>query len=832
MRRIVVTIPLSMRAAIAICLACFCVEVVQGESAGAEARARKSVVKLFSTSPALFAENQGQWADASLRYVHKGSGANVAMTDSGPVFRIFRRTKSSSSSSSSNLYGKTGQAPIFLRRNQGQTGCPNLAPNGQGAQSIPKIGCQSLFSNSPSSSSSSSPSSSSSSSSSSSNPSLLSARDDNLITRSCTFSTSFIGAREVKPIGLQRAETLFNYHLGDDPARWRSGVPSYEVVAYKGLYEGIDLHVWGRRSHLKYEFHVAPGADWRKIRVRYQGISGLSIDANGSLRVDLGEGCESLVDDAPYIYQDIRGRRTEVTGSFTLVDEATYTFQITGEYDPAHPLIIDPDLAWSTYLGGSDGEYGYGITVDASGVYLMGGTKSSGWASGGFDTTHNGSYDAFVAKLTPSGGHAWSTYLGGNSWDAGTGIAVDASGIYLAGYTESSGWTSGGFDTSYNGGWYDAFVAKLTPSGGHAWSTYLGGSDDDLAYRIASDASGVYVTGYTQSSGWTSGGFDTSYNGGEDVFVAKLTPSGGHAWSTYLGGSGDVDLGWGIDADASGVYVTGYTQSSGWTSGGFDTTFNGGAHGDAFVAKLTPSGGHVWSTYLGGRDYDRGYGIAVDASGVYVTGVTYSSGWTSGGFDTTLNGDRDAFVAKLTPSGGHAWSTYLGGSDGDRGDGIALGVSGVYVTGDTCSSGWTSGGFDTSYNGGDYDAFVAKLTPSGGHAWSTYLGGGSEDSGRGIAVDASGVYVTGITYSSGWTSGGFDTSFNGGKDAFVARINDLRGDAEGDCKVDTLDMLLIRSHLYENLSTGDNWRYDLNGDGQINILDMIVVRNHLNETCE
>jgi hypothetical protein len=278
-------------------------------------------------------------------------------------------------------------------------------------------------------------------------------------------------------------------------------------------------------------------------------------------------------------------------------------------------------------------------------------------------------------------------------------------------------------------------------------------------------------TGSTTSPDWVSGGFDTSYNGADDIFVAKISPSGGHIWSTYLGGSSN-DSGRGIAADAFGnVLVTGYTSSSGWVSGGFDTSFNGDR--DAVVIKLSSAGNHLWSTYLGGSSHEVGWGIAVDAgSNVLVTGQTHSSGWASGGFDTSQNGDGDAFVGKISPSGGHIWSTYLGGSSGDVGYSIATDASGnALVTGWTGSSGWVSGGFDTSYNGGE-DAFVAKINPSGGHIWSTYLGGSNDDSGLGIAVDATGnALVTGITFSSGWVSGGFDASFNGGdNDAFVAKL--------------------------------------------------------------
>jgi hypothetical protein len=323
------------------------------------------------------------------------------------------------------------------------------------------------------------------------------------------FSASFVGANRVRPVGLKRSESLFHYCVGDH-ADWRQNVPSYEVVAYESLYEGIDLHIRGLRNHLKYEFHVAPGANYHQIAIYCDGVDGLSIGEDGSLRVDLGGGWGMIRDDAPYIYQEIDGRKVEVTGRFTLVDDRTYSFEITGEIDPDHVLVIDPDLAWSTYLGASGDDLGRGIAVDASGNVLV---------------TGRGSGDAFVTKLSSSGVHLWSTYLGGGGVDWGSGIAVDASGgVYVMGYTQSDGWTSGGFDTTYNDSYHsDAFVAALSSSGEHLWSTYLGGSDTDSGWGIAVDASGaVYVTGDTLSSGWTSGGFDTTHNGSTDAFVAKI----------------------------------------------------------------------------------------------------------------------------------------------------------------------------------------------------------------------------------------------------------------------------------------------------------------------
>jgi len=674
-----------------------------------DAMTAQQAIELFHTTPAVFIENQGQWADSSVRFVHKGQGANIAHTDSGPVFELFREVPGD---------GDDAEAPSAIL---------DLDLEAEPAE-LERL----------------------------------------------RFSATFDGANDVTPVGLNEAETRFNFLLGD-PSGWHEDVPSYEIVAYEGLYDGIDLHTWGRRDHLKYEFHVAPGADFSQIRISYSGIDRLSIDEAGALHVRLPGEWGEVVDDAPYIYQLVAGEQVEIPGAYRLVDADTYALEMTGDYHSTRPLVIDPELDWSSYLGGSSSDYGYGIAADAAGnVLVTGHTFSGEWVSGGWDTSLGGGRDAFVVKVSPSGEHLWSSYLGGNGDDYGYGIAADAGrNALVGGCTHSSGWVSGGWDTSY-AGHSDAFVVKLSASGGHIWSSYLGGSSPESGYGIAADAAGnALVTGRTSSSGWVSGGWDTSYGGGSyDAFVVKLSASGDHLWSSYLGGA-DAAHGHGIAADAAGnVLATGWTQSPGWVSGGWDTSLGGSR--DAFLVKLSPIGEHLWSTYLGGSDREVGYAIAIDAgANALVTGRTSSSGWVAGGWDTSYGGsDYDAFVVKLTPSGGHLWSTYLGGSSDDWGYGIAADAAGnPLVTGGTDSPGWVSGGWDTSL-GGDRDAFVVKLSPSGAHLWSSYLGGSSWDYGRGIATDPAGnALVTGQTDSSAWVSGGWDTTYAGAGDGFVAKIS-------------------------------------------------------------
>jgi hypothetical protein len=419
-------------------------------------------------------------------------------------------------------------------------------------------------------------------------------------------------------------------------------------------------------------------------------------------------------------------------------------------YTDAFVAKVNPSgtaLVYAGFLGGWDNDYGYGIAVDASGnAYVTGWTWSRDFpAVVGPDTSHNGGRDAFVAKVNPSGtALVYSGFLGGSGWDEGHGIAVDSSGnAYVTGWTWSSDFPAVvGPDTSYNGG-RDAFVARVNPSGtALVYAGFLGGWNDDYGYGIAVDASGnAYVTGETWSGDFPAVvGPDTSYNGGRDAFVAKVNPSGtALVYAGFLGGSG-WDEGHGIAVDSSGnAYVTGWTWSSDFPAVvGPDTSYNGGR--DAFVARVNPSGtALVYSGFLGGSGWDYGYGIAVDASGnAYVTGWTSSSDFPAVvGPDLSYNGNDDAFVAKVNPSGtALVYAGFLGGSYYDVGRGIAVDSSGnAYVTGWTDSADFPAVvGPDTSRNGG-IDAFVAKVGAGGGPTYSI--------SGR--VWDGSGNPIPGVT---------------------------------------------------------------------------------------
>jgi hypothetical protein len=320
------------------------------------------------------------------------------------------------------------------------------------------------------------------------------------------------------------------------------------------------------------------------------------------------------------------------------------------------------------------------------------------------------------------------------------------------------------------------------------YSTYLGGSGDDLGFSIAVDASGnAYVTGTTSSSDFptTSGVFQpmlTGYPG--EAFVTKLNPTGsGLVYSTYLGGSDGLDIGYGIAVDATGnAYMTGTTYSTNFpTLGAFQALFGGGFQ-DAFVTKLNATGSAlVYSSFLGGSGYDQGLGIAVDATdNAYVTGLTQSTNFptTLGAFRTTAPGIQAAFVTKVNTTGSLIYSTYLGGSGYDfGGSSIAVdATSSAYVTGATLSTDFptTFGAFQTTA-AGNGDAFATKLNAAGSALlYSTYLGASGFEAGIGIAVDATGsAHVLGHTQSTNFpTLGAFQGTYGGGAvDAFVTKFN-------------------------------------------------------------
>jgi hypothetical protein len=593
--------------------------------------------------------------------------------------------------------------------------------------------------------------------------------------------------------GLDEFPGKVNYFVGNHPEKWHTNIPTYARVKLTSVYPGIDLVYHEHRGQLEFDFLLYPGADVRKIRIAFPTASTTKLDEHGALLLRLGQTIARF--QSPCLYQQIGSIKTPVDGRFTLHSDHTLGFAVAA-YDKSKPLVIDPVLVYSTWLGGVGADRGTAIAVDAAGnAYITGSTTSPDFpgAHSGFPRstgTDPDQPDVFVAKINATGSAlVYFTYLGGSKFDGGIGIAINSAGeAYVTGYTGSPDFPTVDPIQAQHGGGYDAFVAKLNSTGSQLlYSTFLGGSGGDGAAGIAVDSSGsAYVTGFTGSPNFPiSHPLQTSLKGPFDVFITKLSPDGKRlVYSTFLGGNRD-DEGVAIAVDSAGnAYVTGSVTSSDFpTVNPIQSKFAGGVV-DAFVLKLNPTGSAlVYSTYLGGSSRDQGAGIAVDSSGdVYVTGFTGSTDFpVSHAVQPKLAGDFDAFVAKLNPTGSDLlYSTYLGGAGKEQGAAIAIDRAGnAFVTGFTASADFPVVSPLQPKLGGETDAFITQLKPFGSAlSVSTFLGGSATDEGAGIAVDRSGnIYITGYTASPNFpTLHPLQHDFSGKEDAFLAKIaiTDLR----------------------------------------------------------
>ncbi len=549
--------------------------------------------------------------------------------------------------------------------------------------------------------------------------------DDRDSVEQLVLTAKFLGANpNPEVIAEGQMEYKCNYFLGNDPANWHTDVPNYEAITLIDIYPGIDLKYSGAgNGQTKYEFIAAPGTDIAQIKVAYEGAEETSIDADGRLivRTRWGDMIAAIKTPTDGVLSG--------AASFSQLSKHTLGFTANGQ-SLTQLNSVALQLSYSTYLGRGGTDEGYGIAVDGSGnAYVTGTTNSSNFPTlNPYQTDPGGGSDAFMTKMNVTGQVLiYSTYLGGAGDDRGNGIAVDGSDfIYVTGSTNSSNFPAVSPYQLDQGG-DDAFVAKFFSNGTLLYSTYLGGGSGDYGNGIAVDGDyNTYVTGYTYSSDFptTLDPYQASLKGGyyADAFVTKLNEAGYELlYSTYLGGEYE-DHGHGIAVDGSGyAYVTGVTGSADFpTFVPVQSTFQGGTW-DAFVTRLNRTGQVlIYSTYLGGGGADWGADIAVDGSDyAYVTGTTESSNFptTSNTYQQTHQGGDDAFVTKLPIEGGQVliYSTYLGGGNDDLGYGIAVDSGGyAYVTGLTVSSDFpTVNPYQDTYQGVNYDAFVTKLRISG-----------------------------------------------------------------------------------------------------------------------
>ncbi|HEX8739691.1 MAG TPA: SBBP repeat-containing protein [Casimicrobiaceae bacterium] len=631
----------------------------------------------------------------------------------------------------------------------------------------------------------------------------------------------FAGAREDAHVrGLDVQPGRINYLRAGDPSGNRIDVPVFARAAIEGVYPRIDAIVYGSGRSLEYDLVVAPGGNPEAIRMRVDGASAVTLDDSGNAVITTAGSALSL--HRPFAWQDDPGGRRRVDAAFILRDSRELAFAV-GNYDRTLPLVIDPVIAYATFVGGSGVDVATAIAVDANGsAYIAGYTASPDFPlRNALDASLNGrkgDMDAFVAKLAPDGKSlVYATYLGGPTGrDCATGIAVDESGsAYVTGTT-----TAGDFPVTTNayqngtatGG---SFVAKLNRAGnGLVYSTYVTGA---TVHSLAVDASGsAYITGKAASTFITTPNAfqpSTPVPGSETGFVLKLAPTGSTAsYATFLGGTSSGQ------ATAIAVDAQGRAHVGGWAAGNFPLVLplQSALAGvkDGFVSVLDATGSRlVSSTVIGGSQSDTVNALALGTDGaVYIAGETYSADFPSvNGFQPVKAGYRlingivgNAFVAKLDLSASRiVWSSFLGGEicksycqslidgdlfPGDAAYGLAVDAEGhAYVSG--IARTWTFPLVDSTSPRKQQDnedsGFVAKVSAAGsailfstfvrtGFSGTGVTGGFPEGALNAVAVDRAGAaYVAGdSTFSTQVTTseGAFQTVNPGGATAIVAKF--------------------------------------------------------------
>ncbi|MFA7563028.1 MAG: PKD domain-containing protein [Methanoculleus sp.] len=642
---------------------------------------------------------------------------------------------------------------------------------------------------------------------------------------------TFVGASpEVNLMANGRCAGVVNYYIGDDPSKWLSDIPVYSGILYKDLYPGVDLLYTGADGRLKREFHVAPGADPSQIELLYEGESRPHVDGDGILRFASSAG--EMLESPLVCWQVIDGVKIDRTAEY-VVDGGSVRIAVGG-YDAGYELIIDPELVYSSYLGGSGYDYGYGFADDGSGgVWVTGSTSSTDFP---VVNAYQGSYggnsdDAFISHFSSSGTLLSSTYLGGGGRDQGCALASDgAGGVWFMGRTTSTDFPVLNKYQEIPVGVWSTTVAHFSSTGALLSSSCLGGGDD-LSWNswfalVSDDAGGAWVTGRTNAIDLPTINASQSSNGGVgwDAFVAHFSPSGTILSSTYLGGDG-WDYGIAVVGDGSGgVWVTGSTTSTDFPAVNAHQSSYGG-NSDIFLAHYSSSGTLLSSTYLGGGEAESEYALVGDGSGgVWVTGETSSSDFpVLNAYQSNHGGgSSDIFLSRFSSSGTLLSSTYLGGGEDERGVALAGdGSGGVWVTGFTYSADFPVRNAHQSSREGLGDSYLAHFSSSGTLLSSTYLGGGGYEYGDALLNDgSSGVWVAGHTSSNdfpflnasqGWYGGGVYDGFlshfsssgillestclgGGGDDQMQALLGDGSGNVWAMGKTDSTDFPLRNAH--------------------------------------
>jgi hypothetical protein len=637
-------------------------------------------------------------------------------------------------------------------------------------------------------------------------------------TASSVIQINLVGANENPAMSGENPQPgKVNYFIGNDPKKWRTNVPTYKQVRYKNVYPGIDLVYYGNQSRVEHDFIISPGADPAQIQLDVTGTDRLSIDANGDLV--LNKGNDEIRLQAPVLYQEAGGMRTPVTGQYS-VENSTRVFFNVGLYDKTAPLVIDPVLAYSTYLGGSGSDQAAGIGVDAAGdTYITGCSASIDFPLASQNGPPPSVPNAFVAKIAPSGSTLiYADYIGGNSYDCSTALTLDSSNdVYITGSTYSTDFpTVRPYQSSNNSNSAAAFVTEISPNGSSLlYSSYLSGSTHTEANALGVDSSGnIYVSGWTNATDFpTVRAYQSvaSPNQGNEYgqygFLSEFAAGGASlVYSTYYAGSQNVAQGCGscwpspftvitsMAVDASGnAYVAGITNTYDFptTAGAYQVTnLTANNTSVGFIGKFNSSGSPLYSTYYGAGTTLPSYqglypgAIAFDSNGsAYVVGTTYYDVsaipvTTPNLCDPSQTNCDSGFISKFDPTGATVlYSTYLSSNIDAEPESVRVDANGdAYVY--SQSAGGPPGLLVNPielYTSGE-DAFIQEIDPTGGTLlFSTFVGGSADDFPGGLALDSSGnIYITGYTDSLDYpvTAAAEQNAYPGGSyDAFVAKIS-------------------------------------------------------------
>jgi uncharacterized repeat protein (TIGR01451 family) len=633
-------------------------------------------------------------------------------------------------------------------------------------------------------------------------------KDENAV--SAVLRLQLLNANSAAAIsGSDKLPGYSNYFIGKDESKWLTRIPQYGKVEYSQIYPGVDLLYYGNQRQLEYDFVVAPGADPNAIAFQIQGSDKVELGAQGQLSIRVPKTALEL--QKPVVYQQVNGERREIAANYVLQPDGRIAFAL-GTYDSSLPLVIDPILTYSSYLGGTGNDVATSVAVDITGsAYITGQTTSVDFpASGAYQPTNRG-VNAFLTKMSADGtAVVFSTYLGGTDslcgGDRGNSVALNAiNEPFVAGRAYSTDFpvtfkgyqrTGGGCNGSGVGG--SGFVTHFTADGtALRWSTYLGGQGNlptnITSIAVSQTSNNAYVTGYDQSGTLaTAGTFQTTLDatGDPGAFVSEFTTDGAHLlFSTYVRAttSGSV-FGNSIAVDRNGnSYITGAAETTSLplSRGAFQKTFGGGIS-DAFVTKVNTLGTQlIYSSYLGGSDttqMEYGSQIIVEFTfGAYVVGTTGSTN-----FPTTLGtlqptypgGSTSAFVARVASDGTRLnFSTFLGGNQGSTGVGVGYtpgckSPCNLVVYGNTNSTNFPTHNPMQSTG----DLFLTTLDGFGVTipGYSTLLGSPSGDTATGLATDANlRAYITGTTTSLSYptTAGSLETSYaGGGTDGFISKV--------------------------------------------------------------